>query len=49
MTSSANVKEKNPISEQFKEIRNRTLELVKTLEKDDFVVQQHFHKSANGT
>ncbi len=31
--------------EQFKEIRSRTLELVKTLEKDDFVVQTAFFMS----
>ncbi len=31
--------------EQFRETRNRTLELVKTLEKDDFVVQTAFFMS----
>ena len=31
--------------EQFKETRSRTLEIVKTLEKDDFVVQTAFFMS----
>ena len=39
MTTSTDVEERNPLLEQFKETRNRTLELVKTLEKDDFVVK----------
>lgn len=34
-----------PILEQFRETRNRTLELVKPLEKDDFVVQTAFYMS----
>ena len=29
----------NTILEKFLEIRKRTLELVKTIEKDDFIVQ----------
>ncbi|HET9009043.1 MAG TPA: DinB family protein, partial [Nitrosarchaeum sp.] len=45
MTSTIDVEEKNPLLEQFKELRNRTLELVKTLEKDDFVVQSAFFTS----
>ncbi|MGI0057931.1 MAG: ergothioneine biosynthesis protein EgtB [Nitrosarchaeum sp.] len=45
MTASTDIEEKNPLLEQFKEIRNRTLELVKTLEKDDFVVQTAFFTS----
>ncbi len=34
-----------PILEQFHQTRNRTLDLVKTLEKDDFVVQTAFYMS----
>jgi len=34
-----------PILEQFQQTRNRTLELVKTLEQDDFVVQTAFYMS----
>ncbi|MFB5604758.1 MAG: DinB family protein, partial [Nitrosarchaeum sp.] len=45
MTVSIDVKERQPLLEQFKETRNRTLELVKTLEKDDFVVQTAFFTS----
>ena len=37
--------EQKPILVQFKKTRNRTLELVKTLEKDDFVVQTAFFMS----
>ena len=36
---------KKLLLEQFKETRNRTLEIVKTLEKDDFVVQTAFYMS----
>ena len=36
---------KKPLLEQFNQTRNRTLELVKTLEKDDFVVQTAFYMS----
>ena len=32
-------KQKSNLLEQFKETRDRTLKLVETLEKDDFVVQ----------
>jgi hypothetical protein len=39
MTVNLEIKEKRSLLEQFKEIRNQTLELVKNLEKDDFVVQ----------
>lgn len=39
MTTATNVEENKSLLEQFKETRNRTLELVKTLEKDDFIVQ----------
>ncbi len=45
MTSNSEQEQKNPILEQFRETRNRTLELVKTLEKDDFVVQTAFYMS----
>jgi ergothioneine biosynthesis protein EgtB len=45
MTAVSDQDQKKPILEQFKEIRNRTLELVKTLEKDDFVVQTAFYMS----
>jgi len=36
---------KKPLLDQFKETRERTLELVKTLEKDDFIVQTEFYTS----
>ena len=39
MTAISDQDQKKPILEQFKTTRSRTLELVKTLEKDDFVVQ----------
>jgi len=39
MTSNLELEQKKPLLEQFRETRSRTLELVKTLEKDDFVVQ----------
>ena len=39
MTINPELKQNILLIEQFKETRNRTLELVKTLEKDDFVVQ----------
>ncbi len=39
MTSNPELEQKKPLLEQFRETRSRTLELVKTLEKDDFVVQ----------
>ncbi len=39
MTAVADVKEKNQMLVQFMEIRNKTMDLVKNLEKDDFVVQ----------
>ncbi|MCE9652204.1 MAG: ergothioneine biosynthesis protein EgtB [Nitrosarchaeum sp.] len=45
MTSSTDMELRKPLLEQFKETRNRTLELVKTLEKDDFVVQTAFFTS----
>ena len=44
MTAISEQEEINLI-EQFKTTRNRTLELVKTLEKDDFVVQTAFYMS----
>jgi ergothioneine biosynthesis protein EgtB len=37
--------QKKLLLELFKETRNRTLEMVKTLEKDDFVVQTAFYMS----
>lgn len=45
MTVISDQDQKKPILEQFKVTRNRTLELVKTLEKDDFVVQTAFYMS----
>ena len=39
MTVNPELQKNNELLQQFKEIRNRTLELVKNLEKDDFVVQ----------
>ena len=39
MTAVSNQEEKDWVLEQFSTTRNQTLELVKTLEKDDFVVQ----------
>ena len=45
MTSNPELEQKKPLIEQFKETRARTLELVKTLEKDDFVIQTAFFMS----
>ena len=39
MTLNPELQKNNELLQQFKETRNRTLELVKNLEKDDFVVQ----------
>lgn len=45
MTSNPELEQKMPLLEQFRKTRERTLELVKTLEKDDFVVQTAFFMS----
>ncbi|KER06482.1 Iron-dependent oxidoreductase EgtB protein [Marine Group I thaumarchaeote SCGC AAA799-E16] len=45
VTSNPQLEQKKPLLEQFRETRSRTLELVKTLEKDDFVVQTAFFMS----
>ncbi len=45
MTSNPELQQKKPLLEQFRETRSKTLELVKTLEKDDFVVQTAFFMS----
>ena len=45
MTSNPEIQLGISLLEQFKETRSRTLELVKTLEKDDFVVQTAFFMS----
>ena len=45
MTTVPKQESKKPLLEQFEQTRNRTLELVKTLEKDDFVVQTAFYMS----
>ena len=45
MTAISDQDQKKPLLEQFKTTRNRTLELVKTLEKDDFVVQTAYYMS----
>jgi len=45
LTSNPELEQKKPLIEQFKETRARTLELVKTLEKDDFVIQTAFFMS----
>ncbi|MDH3276945.1 MAG: ergothioneine biosynthesis protein EgtB [Nitrosopumilus sp.] len=45
MTVVADQDQKNQILEQFSATRNRTLELVKTLEKDDFIVQTAVYMS----
>ncbi|MFB5603649.1 MAG: ergothioneine biosynthesis protein EgtB [Candidatus Nitrosomaritimum aestuariumsis] len=45
MATLSEQEQKEPLLEQFKETRNRTLEIVKTLEKDDFVVQTAFYMS----
>ncbi len=45
MTTISDQEQKRPLLEQFKETRSQTLELVKTLEKDDFVVQTAFYMS----
>jgi len=44
MTSNPEL-ESGSLLDQFRETRSRTLELVKTLEKDDFVVQTAFFMS----
>lgn len=41
----SNQDQKKPLLEQFHNTRNQTLELVKTLEKDDYVVQTAFYMS----
>ena len=45
MTSNPELQSEISLLTQFKETRSRTLELVKTLEKDDFVVQTAFFMS----
>lgn len=45
MTTNPEIEHKKSLLEQFQETRKRTLELVKTLEKDDFVVQTAFFMS----
>ena len=45
MTSMSEQIQKEPLLLDFKNTRNRTLEIVKTLEKDDFVVQTAFFMS----
>jgi ergothioneine biosynthesis protein EgtB len=45
LTSNLELESGISLLEQFKETRSRTLELVKTLEKDDFVVQTAFFMS----
>ena len=48
MTALSEQEQKKPLLEQFKQTRKRTLDIVKTLEKDDFVVQTAFYMSQNG-
>jgi hypothetical protein len=45
MTSNPELEVNGTLLDQFRETRSRTLELVKTLEKDDFVVQTAFFMS----
>ena len=45
MTAISEQEQKEPLLEQFKQTRKRTLDIVKTLEKDDFVVQTAFYMS----
>lgn len=45
MTSNPELESGIPLLEQFRETRSRTLELVTTLEKDDFIVQTAFFTS----
>jgi len=45
MTTLPEQQSKKSLLQQFNETRSRTLELVKTLEKDDFVVQTAFYMS----
>ena len=45
MTSNLELEQNKPLLAQFRETRKRTLELVKTLAKDDFVVQTAFFMS----
>jgi len=41
MTLNPELQRNELLLEQFKETRKRTLELVKNLENDDFIVQTH--------
>ena len=45
MTALSDQEQKEPLLEIFRETRKRTLDIVKTLEKDDFVVQTAFYMS----
>ena len=45
MATISNQDQKKPLLEQFHNTRNQTLELVKTLETDDYVVQTAFYMS----
>ena len=45
MTTNPELDSRDILLDQFRETRSRTLELVKTLEKDDFVVQTAFFMS----
>jgi ergothioneine biosynthesis protein EgtB len=45
LASNLELEQNKPLLAQFRETRKRTLELVKTLEKDDFVVQTAFFMS----
>ncbi len=45
MTASQELEANKKLVEQFRETRDRTLEIVKTLEKDDFIVQTSFFMS----
>jgi ergothioneine biosynthesis protein EgtB len=45
LTTNPELENRKTLIEQFRETRKRTLELVKTLEKDDFVVQTAFFMS----
>lgn len=45
MTTNPEIENKKSLLDQFRETRKRTLDLVKTLEKDDFVVQTAFYMS----
>ena len=45
MTTIQETESKDALIKRFKDVRNRTLQIVKTLEKDDFIVQTDYFMS----